>query len=113
MLDLDPTNANAYFNRGSTYDSMGLYDKAIADYTRALEIDRDVSASAGSTTRARTDSTMTGGTSSIGEHLYMYMCAPVARIGGSVRDCLVVWFAATAALAAVNAARTRKLQAGK
>jgi tetratricopeptide (TPR) repeat protein len=39
VLHLDAGNANAYFNRGSTHDSLGEYDKAIADYTRALEMD--------------------------------------------------------------------------
>ncbi|GBG77242.1 hypothetical protein CBR_g23570 [Chara braunii] len=32
-------NANAYFNRGSAYDSLGDFDRAIADYTHALELD--------------------------------------------------------------------------
>jgi tetratricopeptide (TPR) repeat protein len=45
VLELDTHNANAYFNRGSTHDSLGSYDKAIADYTRALEIDREMAAS--------------------------------------------------------------------
>lgn len=40
------SNANAYFNRGSTYDSSGMYDKAIADYTKALELDRQIISSA-------------------------------------------------------------------
>lgn len=40
VLELDGTNANAYFNRGSTHDSLGAYDKAIADYSRALDLDR-------------------------------------------------------------------------
>jgi Flp pilus assembly protein TadD len=39
VLELDPTNANAYFNRGSAYDSIGDFDAAIADYTRALDLD--------------------------------------------------------------------------
>jgi hypothetical protein len=30
VLELDPSNANAYFNRGSTHDSIGAYDRAIA-----------------------------------------------------------------------------------
>lgn len=33
-------NANAYFNRGSAYDSLGQFDKAIADYAQALELDQ-------------------------------------------------------------------------
>ena len=39
VLELDPSNANAYFNRGSAYDSIGDFDAAIADYTRALDLD--------------------------------------------------------------------------
>ena len=31
---------NAYFNRGSTHDSIGNYEAAIEDYTRALDLDR-------------------------------------------------------------------------
>lgn len=42
VLDLDSGNANAYFNRGSTHDSLGAYDRAIADYTKALELDKAV-----------------------------------------------------------------------
>lgn len=37
----DPLNANAYFNRGATHDSIGAYEKAVADYSRALEIDQN------------------------------------------------------------------------
>jgi tetratricopeptide (TPR) repeat protein len=40
VLELDASNANAYFNRGSTHDSLGAYDKAISDYSRALDLDR-------------------------------------------------------------------------
>ena len=40
MLEHDATNANAYFNRGSTHDSIGAYDKAIADYSKALDLDK-------------------------------------------------------------------------
>ena len=43
VLHLDPTNANAYFNRGSALDGLGKYDKAIVDYSKALELDRSVS----------------------------------------------------------------------
>lgn len=39
VLRLDPTNVNAYFNRGSAYDSLGQYEKAVADYTHALDLD--------------------------------------------------------------------------
>lgn len=46
MLELDGSNANAYFNRGSTHDSLGAYDKAIADYSRALDLDRAAQMSA-------------------------------------------------------------------
>ena len=46
VLELDPTNANAYFNRGSAYDSIGDFDAAIADYTRALDLDMGASAQA-------------------------------------------------------------------
>jgi tetratricopeptide (TPR) repeat protein len=52
VLELDPTNANAYFNRGSTFDSLGQYDRAIADYTRALELDREMAATDGVTAAA-------------------------------------------------------------
>ncbi len=36
---LDPSNASALFNRGSALDSLGHFDDAIADFTRALELD--------------------------------------------------------------------------
>ncbi len=39
MLALDPSNSVAYFNRGSTFDNMGRNDEAVADFTRALELD--------------------------------------------------------------------------
>lgn len=39
VLKIDPLNANAYFNRGSAYDSLGDFDKAIADYTKALSLE--------------------------------------------------------------------------
>ena len=54
MLELDATNANAYFNRGSTYDTLGAYDKAIADYTRALDLDRQMQLAAAATAAAPT-----------------------------------------------------------
>ena len=41
VIKEDPSNANAYFNRGATHDSVGAYDKAVADYSRALEIDQN------------------------------------------------------------------------
>ena len=31
--------ANAFAHRGSAYDNKGDYDRAIADYTRAIELD--------------------------------------------------------------------------
>ena len=39
MIRLDPSNANAYFNRGCCYDSLKELDMAIADYSKALELD--------------------------------------------------------------------------
>ena len=39
VLKLDANNVNAYFNRGSAYDSLGQYEKAVADYTHALDLD--------------------------------------------------------------------------
>ena len=40
VLELDPSNANAYLNRGSTHDSLGQHAKAAADYSKALDLDR-------------------------------------------------------------------------
>ena len=39
MITLDKDNANAYFNRGCCYDSVGELDLAISDYSVALELD--------------------------------------------------------------------------
>ena len=39
MIKIDPANANAYFNRGCCYDSIGELDLAISDYSVALELD--------------------------------------------------------------------------
>ena len=39
MVEVDSGNANAYFNRGCCYDSLGELDKAISDYSHALELD--------------------------------------------------------------------------
>lgn len=39
MIAVSKDNANAYFNRGCCYDSIGELDLAIADYSMALEID--------------------------------------------------------------------------
>ncbi|MFO0118228.1 MAG: hypothetical protein ACK521_11660, partial [bacterium] len=36
---MDKDNANAYFNRGCCYDSVGELDLAISDYSVALELD--------------------------------------------------------------------------
>jgi len=35
----NPNLANAYYNRGINYRTKGLADQAIADYTKAIEID--------------------------------------------------------------------------
>ena len=39
VIEIDPSNANAYFNRGCCYDSIGELDLAISDYSVALELD--------------------------------------------------------------------------
>lgn len=39
VIEIDPENANAFFNRGCCYDSMGDLDLAISDYSVALELD--------------------------------------------------------------------------
>jgi len=39
VLELDSDNANAYYNRASTFDAQGAIQQAIADYSRALELD--------------------------------------------------------------------------
>jgi Flp pilus assembly protein TadD len=39
VIEIDPQNANAYFNRGCCYDSIGELDLAISDYSVALELD--------------------------------------------------------------------------
>ena len=38
-IELNPTDAVAYNNRGSAKDDLGQYDAAIADYDRAIELD--------------------------------------------------------------------------
>lgn len=48
VIQKDPDNANAYFNRGCCYDSVGELDLAISDYSIALELDMKVQGSAGS-----------------------------------------------------------------
>ena len=39
VIQIDPENANAFFNRGCCYDSVGELDLAISDYSVALELD--------------------------------------------------------------------------
>lgn len=34
----EPRDAEAYYNRGNAYDDKGEYDRAIADYNKAIEI---------------------------------------------------------------------------
>jgi tetratricopeptide (TPR) repeat protein len=44
-LEINPRDAEAYYNRGIAYDNKGQYDQAISDYTKALEINpRDAEA---------------------------------------------------------------------
>jgi lipoprotein NlpI len=45
VIQKDPENANAYFNRGCCYDSVGELNLAIADYSIALELDMKVQGS--------------------------------------------------------------------
>jgi len=40
VIALDSENANAYFNRGCCYDSVGELDLAIQDYSIALDLDQ-------------------------------------------------------------------------
>ena len=44
VIRLDQENANAFFNRGCCYDSIGEIDLAISDYSVALELDMKASA---------------------------------------------------------------------
>lgn len=37
-IELNPDNADAYFNRGDAYGEIGEYEKAIADYSKAIEL---------------------------------------------------------------------------
>ena len=39
VIQIDSINANAYFNRGCCYDSLGDLNLAISDYSVALELD--------------------------------------------------------------------------
>ncbi len=43
MLEIDPKDFAARFNRALAYESTREYDKAIADYTKAIEDDTDFS----------------------------------------------------------------------
>lgn len=38
VIDSEPDNAEAYFNRGLAYESVGGYDEAYADYSKAIEL---------------------------------------------------------------------------
>ncbi|TFH33388.1 MAG: tetratricopeptide repeat protein [Anaerolineales bacterium] len=38
-LEMDPSDAWAWANRGVAYGKLGQYDKAVADLSRALELD--------------------------------------------------------------------------
>ena len=49
VLELDSGNANAYYNRASTFDAQGAIQQAIADYSRALELDASNGAMGGTT----------------------------------------------------------------
>jgi tetratricopeptide (TPR) repeat protein len=37
-IEINPRYANAYFNRGSIFQTKGAHDGAIADFTKAIEI---------------------------------------------------------------------------
>ena len=37
-IEINPTDADTYYNRGSAYDDKGLYEKAISDYTKVIEL---------------------------------------------------------------------------
>jgi Flp pilus assembly protein TadD len=37
-LEINPRDAEAYYNRGIAYGEKGQYDEAISDYNKALEI---------------------------------------------------------------------------
>ena len=39
ILDIDPSYAEAYYNRGNAYNDKGEYDKAIEDCTQAIKFD--------------------------------------------------------------------------
>ena len=40
-IQLDPDDAEAYFNRGVAYGELGQYQTAINDYTKAIQLDTD------------------------------------------------------------------------
>ena len=37
-IELNPNNAEVYYNRGGVYRGKGDYDCALADYTKAIEL---------------------------------------------------------------------------
>ena len=39
VIELDALNANAFHNRGISYDKQGQHDLAVADFSRVLELD--------------------------------------------------------------------------
>ena len=41
VLELDPSRAEAYFNRAFAYKLLGEYDKAMADFEHYLEVGQD------------------------------------------------------------------------
>lgn len=41
VIELDPHNINAFFNRGSAHDSNGAYQLAVKDYTAALSLEQN------------------------------------------------------------------------
>ena len=40
-IRLNPSDADAYFNRGVAYDNVGQFDRAIGDYDQAIRLDPD------------------------------------------------------------------------
>ena len=38
-IEINPTDAEAYYKRGNAWDLKSVYDKAIVDYSKAIEID--------------------------------------------------------------------------
>lgn len=39
VLEREPGNTTAYFNRAAAYDALGFFDEAVRDYKRAMECD--------------------------------------------------------------------------